>query len=1029
MLRRVRTPLLLAILLLALLSGSYWLWHGLRNSGRSDDSGSPTSDSARHAVELLSKEPPPGDAQPPLPPEGKHSERAKVSRDSTGRAPAFDPDATASISGQILDPEGRPVPGTRILLARWTEDESASTEPSFLDDPAVAEFLHAAGRARLAAQSVARIPARIAVHLPIDLADPASVGLPVPLCVQPDEAGSFRIPLPPGRWRLLVRSTLAPYERNDLLLAANEQRELAPIVLRPGITYRFQLKDARGAKAADIRAAPLLSGLGADFPPLLGALALPFLKAPPENDEPQLSLPQRPVPLSLWLAGPHTRALRLELDPANAALSLALPDADHLHGAVQYPAASAEGAFTVHARPLDYFESPIPDEFRADLAHAGEQQHAFDLELPERGTLYEIQAAFGDEPPLLPSPWSPPRYALSDLGGDPRPQHDELHEPLVWLADAELRFELALPDLPLPASPAELFLPGVFVRGAIPGESIELPENAQLLGGLRLLRSPAPQFLLRRPGSEPFSQSLALVAGGTCELGRLALTALPAFRVQVTDASTTKPIARATVSAFEELSGFGLLEPSGPLVLTDERGEAQAFAAQIDFSQFEIRAPNYAPAFVPARMRAPDGSLPVRLYRGATVLVRVFDSDAAPLRAAAVECTRADWTPDLGPPALLETQSTDVQGCATFLHVTPGKHSFRIRSSRKLQPSEWTIVELADNSTRELSLATRARARLKVRVTDSSFPRANALLTLESTTLDLSAHPLPADDPLPYGIDAYTDTRGEALFDDLDPERARLTLTLPGSPVRLRRSLRLHPGAQSFTFDLSDTHLTLANTPATATSLDLYLLPDPTQLQLDDDPIPLASLDLEHTSRLDRRAGRPDLTLSLSGPLTLPSDLLSSTLLLTTPALACAINPHSSLDSANSTPALTPTSTLELTLLSLHPGDRYVVVLGRTLGSQVRAFLDTHPDIRAQLSPNDLASLTSSDTLFLERTLPFIASAPSLTFSLTHLFPGESLLRLYRLAPNPTLLLPDSTPQSVTLSADTPARLQLTTLN
>ena len=42
MLRRVRTPLLLVALLLALLTGSYWLWHGLRTANDAKDSGAPT---------------------------------------------------------------------------------------------------------------------------------------------------------------------------------------------------------------------------------------------------------------------------------------------------------------------------------------------------------------------------------------------------------------------------------------------------------------------------------------------------------------------------------------------------------------------------------------------------------------------------------------------------------------------------------------------------------------------------------------------------------------------------------------------------------------------------------------------------------------------------------------------------------------------------------------------------------------------------------------------------------------------------
>src|SRR6185295_7901263 len=140
----------------------------------------------------------------------------------------------------------------------------------------------------------------------------------------------------------------------------------------------------------------------------------------PTGDDPQLSLPQRPVPLSLWLAGPHTRAQRLQLDPAQPALALTLLDADHLKGALACSELAPGGVLSVHARPLDFFETPIPPEFRADVARVPAGRREFDLELPERSTLYELQASYGDEPPLLASPWSPPRYALSNSSNELR---------------------------------------------------------------------------------------------------------------------------------------------------------------------------------------------------------------------------------------------------------------------------------------------------------------------------------------------------------------------------------------------------------------------------------------------------------------------------------------------------------------------------------------------------------------------------------------------------------------------------------
>jgi hypothetical protein len=1027
MLRPFRTPLLLLGLLLALLSGSYWLWRALGPLGKAGDAGAPSSASERKALETLTQVAPPAPpASPgqPLTPDGQRPSRENISRESSRSDPSLDSAAAASLAGQVTDAEGRPVPEVQLILARWIEDESAKHERPFPGDSPFADLAHSS--------AAPRIPARIAVHLPIDVADPAAAGLPVPLRIQPDESGNFRVALAPGRWRMLVRSTLAPFERNDLLLAAGEQRELGRILLRPGITYRFECRDARGAKLPDLRAAPLLSGLGADFPPLAGALALPFLRPPATPDEPWTSLPQRPVPFSLWLCAPHTRALRLALDLSNPKLTLSLPDVDHLYGALQYSEPSSDGAFTIHARPLDFFESPIPSEFRADLAHADEQAHTFDLELPERSTCYELRAAFRDEPALLPSPWSPPRYFSTSASADLRPQHDPLRESLVWRADARIQLEIS--GRPASHAPVELLLSNVFVRGSTPGQPIRLPEGEHLLSGLRLLRGPEPQLFLRVPGTEVLDQPLSLLAGGKSDLGPLELTALPALDVQVSDARTAQPIPRATIRSFEDIPGAGPSEPTGPLLaLADARGAARVFVASLDLSLLEIRAPDYAPAYLTPRDRSPGGVLRARLYRGATVRIRVFDSDAAPLRAALVECTRSDWTPDLGPPTLLDSRATDAKGWATFTHVTPGKHSFRIRSSHKLQPSEWSIVDLADESTRELPLATRTRSRLKVRVLTSSGPRPDALLTLESGSFTTEPpSPLCADDPLPYGIDACTDNRGETFFEDLEPDSARLTLTLPDSALRLRRTLRLRPGPQTFTFDLSDSLPLPLSSSATLPPLELRLLPPPLPLRLDDDPLPLAALDLEHTSRLDRRHARPDLLFPDPAAITLPADLLREPLLLTTspPSLALTLIPELSTDSTTPPPDLAPTRSLDITLLSLHPGERYVLLLGRTSAPDLHTLLDAHPDLQSQLPA---AALDPSDSappsLLVERTLPLLATAPTLTFTLSHLLPGETVFRLYRLAPNHTTLLPESPPTSITLSADKPTRLRLTTRN
>jgi hypothetical protein len=294
-----------------------------------------------------------------------------------------------------------------------------------------------------------------------------------------------------------------------------------------------------------------------------------------------------------------------------------------------------------------------------------------------------------------------------------------------------------------------------------------------------------------------------------------------------------------------------------------------------------------------------------------------------------------------------------------------------------------------------------------VRVASGARSRADLRLTLETEGIGKRSEtgPLCADEPLPHGIDAWTNPLGEARFEDLDAGPVRVTLSLPGSELRLREVLELRPGLNRLAFDFSATEeLLLGETSSLPFDLELHVLPPPLLVSLDDRPIEIGERELERLAHLDRRGARPDLVLPALDPLALPEDLAGLRLRFEAAGLPLALELPHGIEHAESPtlPALLPTTALVLSLRELRPGERYVVLLGR--------------------------QNADASGLLVERTVPFVATQRDPTLRIEGLFPGELQLLATRVSAQARghySLRPVLDLQALTLSPDSPNQLRL----
>ncbi|HEV8114490.1 MAG TPA: carboxypeptidase-like regulatory domain-containing protein [Planctomycetota bacterium] len=696
---------------------------------------------------------------------GARDERAAGSADD-------DADAPGALQGRIVDRTGRAVAGATVLAAPGVE----------LGMPLAPSVSWTA-------------------YLPLDVADPAALGAPVPKRATSDGAGRFRVDgLAPGALRLAVRSpAFAPLDRNDLRLASGQAVELGDVTLDSALAVYGRLEDGDGLP---IRGAPIVQVdefADASAPALSAAVGVRL--GVTDGRGSFRSPPIGPGPWTIRALGGASLAdltLRGNSPDEGWNLRATMPEAAGISGRI-VTRSTLPDDLVVRALPAENPRSPVPFACRADARRSAVARNGdFSIGGLDAGVLYELRAGRVHERFEEESLWSPPAFVLAPEG----------NARVAWDAAASVTFSLADAHGKSPIAAFEVALDGALPARTSFGAADARPAGVLSVEGVRPLR-PFDGAALRvvSRGFQPISQRLELRPGTGTVLGLLTMTPLPPMSVRVVAAETGAPIASALVTAIEAATSRDPSDLPPAAVLTDKNGEARVASFGGAGSRIEIRARGRATV----RYGGPFGGgfqaprLSVRLPRGAQAHVRAVDGDGRAIAGARVEWIEGDWSPNetaRDPVARI----ADDEGRVTFAHLAPGRHAFRVQRFTWSLDSEWTLRELVDGDRIEIELTSLARTALDVRVVDGGVPLAGApavLLRRESVPSLFAV--AASENPLPPGLAARLDARGAWTFQNVDPGAYVLALGIPGQSLRGCRGVVVGPGSNTLFVDLAQT--------------------------------------------------------------------------------------------------------------------------------------------------------------------------------------------------------------------------------
>ena len=690
----------------------------------------------------------------------------------------------SALRGRVVDRAGKSLPGVLVFAAHAPD---AGT-PIAADEAWIA-------------------------HLPIDVADPKSLGAETPASAITDSLGLFRFEdLEPGRVRLAVRSPRhAPLDRNDLRVGSGTDAAIGDLVLDAASWVDGSLLD--GADRP-VRKAKLVGSepfFGSSLPPLA-----PDRGVRPAETEVRGRFRAGPLAAGPYrlhaLGGAEFESAVIDVPDAAEAgeYTVTLPEAATITGTV-FVRGGRSGELAVRALPAETARVPVPFQVRADARTAGvARDGSFRLEGLSAGVTYELRAGSALARFEDAGPWNPPAFATAGDAG----------VRLSWSADASVTFELADAG----GSPIRGTCRVTFER-AIPAVALVLAEGerssaAHEISGLRPTGVRKVDLVVACRGFESVPRTVELAPGGTSDLGTVAMKPSSRLSVHVVDAATDRAVAGARVRASEISTGLDASGFEPEPAATDAKGDASVPSWFGAGSRVEVVARGYAPV----SLAGPFGygysvpKLEVRLLRGATARIRVLSDDGAPIPGARVEWIRGDWTPPSSrdaaarPRPIAErpdprtSRVTDAEGRAVFANLAPGRHAFRVERHRStLLDGEWTQRELRDGEDLEIDLESRAPASLEVRVTDGGAPLAGApVCFLRAEDGVLLSDPGELATPLPQGLDARLDARGRVLFQDVDaPAVDLLAVFVAGQQRRACFPVPTRAGGGTFAVDLS----------------------------------------------------------------------------------------------------------------------------------------------------------------------------------------------------------------------------------
>jgi protocatechuate 3,4-dioxygenase beta subunit len=711
--------------------------------------------------------------------------------------PAREP---ASVSGRVIDSAGNGIGGVEVLAVFATDE--ADRPPS-----------------RAAPRGARALVPLWKRRLPLDLADPSALGLPIPRATQTDSEGRFAFSAcAPGRFRLALRAAgRAPLDLDDPILPSSTALRLPDIELEPGIAYSGRVLDALdhrlpGAIVArlDDFLDPTLPDLSARIAPFLAASdrdgsfatpALPFGRATLVFRSPSLAQLREDDPPELRLD--LVSGLLVRYDAVYAKLSPGARIVGHV-----VSRAVDRGALRVAAIRAAAVPSAMTADCRADYRTASlESNGTFVLTGLLDGVAYELRAISPAQTFDIDCPWSPPVIASAG-------REEEVE--LQYRPDCTLTFlvEDARTHAPVPRFTATL-------HGATPevqldehGDPLERHERGVArFAGVRPARGDARvKIEIEADGFHRTVQEEQLISGNDLDLGPILVDPYPTLDAIARDAGTRNPLSGVRILSIERDAAA-----EAELVVGDEltgaSGTARIASLRTKVSTVLALRRGYAPLRLHgADIGGASDTCAIDLRRGVNLRVRVIDGAGQPIAGRRVESIAGEWNPNdarfVGESVSPEepaAEITDAQGDCAFADLELGLHTFRVARDREWLDGEWKIVRLTEDGPRELVLVTSAPANVDGHVFDGKSPVPGVeILAARADLLPARAPFLEPGRPLPAGMRAITDSQGRFALRNLDPGPYRFVIRLPDQELRLVREARVETGDRSLVFDVGD---------------------------------------------------------------------------------------------------------------------------------------------------------------------------------------------------------------------------------
>jgi protocatechuate 3,4-dioxygenase beta subunit len=266
--------------------------------------------------------------------------------------------------------------------------------------------------------------------------------------------------------------------------------------------------------------------------------------------------------------------------------------------------------------------------------------------------------------------------------------------------------------------------------------------RVQVLSDRRLSTGERAYLTLSTDEYHPFeSEPFDVLPGAELNLGELALRPRPRLEFRVVSAQGGEPVSGARVWIKLEEAANGEQASTLRSELTGSDGLATVFGSEGACGQVLARHDRFASSTLStACFRDAAQRLELVLTPGATLHVRVLQRDGGPAASRTVHAQRDPNVP-IGPAETLRmlerTENTDGAGLAIFTGLTPGAYRVvlvepRVGAPRTLteHSSSTAFLVLAPDEERELELVALARGTLSGRVTSARRPLPNATVSL-----------------------------------------------------------------------------------------------------------------------------------------------------------------------------------------------------------------------------------------------------------------------------------------------------------